>query len=291
MTKNIKIQNFTNTSGSETSSQHRYTDMNLEGIMTKGKFLTIAICIISIASCTKQEDPLAIFNIDTGLSIELSQNLSDIGGIPIIDIWTTESIDCSNAIINSQTYNGSQYSEILIQGFGYEGGTCTIGESQPHISLPIQSLSEKAHFFISIAGAGKLNGYVQKKNEEYSLNMETKRGINSRNNSIHRITENMAWGYFEISDNGINAEEAFSKINNCLLKYMDNDFIFENGDYTKFKILNSKVELSSVNATGQFKSFAIKAQKSKFGQLLIDLKAIKGIKGRVFTYTGAENIW
>lgn len=250
-------------------------------------FLFFGFLLFGVSACTVQEDPLSVLNIDTGLSIELSQQLGSNGGIPTIDIWTTEQVECSNAIIRNQTSGNG----ITILGFGFDGGVCILGNSQPRAQLPLSSEPDNQTFDIIFAGAGKLPGSVEKSGESFALSLASKKGINSRNNTIHRITEGMVWGYVELPNDTMQLNVMNNYLNQIANNLSIRSYVFENGDYSQFKILNNKISLPSILPNGNFIPFAFKVYPGKLNYFIDALKNIPGAKGRINLYDGSFVIW
>lgn len=273
------------------SSVRRYCHMNRDIKNITRSILFVVVLGVLVPACEKQEDPLAVLNIDTGLSLELTQTLTPNGGMPSIDIWTTDEVNCSNAIIKNKVFSWATIAEIVIEGFGYSGGICEEGKSKPRINLPLQMDPPYQSFFISITGAGKLGGVVNKTNEEYALNMESQKGFFSRNNAVRRIVPGMYWGYIEIKAGETNPTEAFKKIDQLLNQYEDKAFSFQNGDYTFFKVINNKVNLNSLNATGKFVSFAFKLKGVNIEPFINAAKSVPNISAHIYTYAGTEYVW
>lgn len=253
--------------------------------------LFVVVLSFLMPACNKQEDPLAILNVDTGLSLELTQTLTTNGGVPSIDIWTTDEVNCANATIKNMVFSWSNIAEIVIEGFGYDGSSCEAGKSKPRINLPLQMEPSYQSFYISITGAGKLGGVVNKVNDEYALSMESQKGFFSRNNVVRRIVEGMYWGYIELKPGETNPDGAFKRIEQLLAQYEDQSYRFPNGDYTFFKVINNKVNLNALNATGKFISFAFKLNGVNIESFINAAKSVPNVSGHIYTYKGTEYVW
>ena len=249
------------------------------------------LTILLVISCNKDEQVLTVLNVDTGLTIELSQKLSSEGSNTIIKVSTSDQQECKNAQFLTTTNLNTSAPELILSGFTLDGQPCEQGNVNVSTELPIKKLYEIQSFFISLNADARFLGSIHFEQNKAKLEMQNQKGIQSKNNEIVLIDEGFIWGSFSLDATAGKDSTSITAAQDLIGKYCKKDFKPEVGDYTFFKYTKDGITLSSTENTGKFVTFLVKIDPTSTKDLIVKLQKIPKLSAELFTYSNNKYKW
>ncbi len=195
--------------------------------------------VILLTGCLSEPEPQTFDNINSEVTINLSQHPTAMGPELVFEIESVKLFDCPDAVIQSELIIDSksvhlEISEVSIPDDCLEGEQPAIGENRIFLEQGTYDMS------IALSDLASQNGNLQIASDRFILNLNNELddggGISSTQKSIFKIPNGHVWGtigsendHLKAIDDLINKSQDFIEISSVL----------NAGDYGLFQIENA----------------------------------------------------
>lgn len=250
----------------------------------------ISICLIFLTTCTKQELPDEIINIEEEFNIDIVEQLGGLSRSLIFNVSTIETFNCLNYTLDCSSENGPSYSTLYLEEI-IEPENCSVGIAPANCQSLLMPTAIGEQPFRIVIKEGVINeGKIIKSATSYSIALESQHGIGSYTNALNIIPDDFIWA--TIATDNFNQSVAIDMILTDFVKDQERPYL-EDGYYGYFSMNNQELELKEVQE-GTYQNtyfFNLKegellenlkekseALRTQFGEVRLDLYTSTGIK-------------